>query len=512
MSAASYRAGPYLFDRAGYQVLRGGEVVPLTPKLLDLLFYLVDHAGTLVTKEELLEGVWPGANVTENALARAISEVRQVLGDEPSAPVYIKTIARRGYRFVAAVEKIEQIDEAGTAAPAGAAGAPLGSGSPPRGRDTPSLEAYRALTEGWMRLESLDLREIPEAISDLERAVHADPRYALAYAGLASGELALYESTRWDNEPRQDLLQRALDHARHAVGLDDGLAEAQATLALVLVSAGSMPEATTAARRAVALEPANWRHLFRLGHASWGEERLQAAARTLASYPEFAFSHFQIAMVHVARGRLMDAETILRQGAAVQDRQIGRGGRYPALGLHWLLGLVRLADDDLQEAMTEFDREEGLAQPHRLYGREYAMNARYGRAVVHLRAGRPGEAAALLRSALELYPNHAQLQIALADALRLCSATAEMQAAVKGADAALAILERTRPAEASIVTAQRRAFDGDWNAAAGALERLLDEAPPGFTGWALPVDPQLAPLGRRAQFSAVLTRLASRAR
>jgi len=57
-----------------------------------------------VTKEALLDGVWPSANVTENALAQAMSDLRDVLGDDPSAPVYIRTVARRGYRFVAPVE------------------------------------------------------------------------------------------------------------------------------------------------------------------------------------------------------------------------------------------------------------------------------------------------------------------------------------------------------------------------------------------------------------------------
>src|SRR5262249_56702943 len=113
-------------------------------------------------------------------------------------------------------------------------------------------------------------------------------------------------------------------HGRRAVALDDTLAEAHGTLALILVSAWETPDALREARRAVAIEPGNWRHLFRLGHASWGDERLRAGAATLALYPDFAFSFFQSAMVHVARGRLAEAERVLRHGAAVQDRQIGR--------------------------------------------------------------------------------------------------------------------------------------------------------------------------------------------
>ena len=110
MPASAYRFGPFLVDRAGYRVLRGGEVVGLTPKLLDLLLYLLDRPATLVTKDELLEAVWPDANVTENALAQAMSELRQALGDEAGSPTFIKTIARRGYRFIAPVETVAHVE------------------------------------------------------------------------------------------------------------------------------------------------------------------------------------------------------------------------------------------------------------------------------------------------------------------------------------------------------------------------------------------------------------------
>ena len=82
-----------------------------------------------------------------------------------------------------------------------------------------------------------------------------------------------------------------------------------------------------------------------------------------AGYPDFAFAYFQMAMVHVARGELTRAESVLRQGAAVQDRQIGRGGRYPALGLHWLLALVRLALDDVDSDVRSAAGESILSEP-----------------------------------------------------------------------------------------------------------------------------------------------------
>jgi len=350
MPAGSYRFGPFAVDRAAFRVARdGAETVPLTPKLLDLLLHLLDHAGELVTKEALLDAVWPGANVTDNAVAQAVSDLRQALGDDSASPRFIKTVARRGYRFVAEVETIVP----SAAPPTPAAAVRIGA------RETSSLDAYRAAAEGWLRIESLDVAELQHAIDDFRRAVSLDHRYALAYTGLANAEFALYEATRSDNEPAQELLDQAVDHARHGIALDDGLAEAHGTLAMLLVSAWQTAEAVSEAQRAVAIEPTNWRHHFRLGHASWGEARVKAGEVTLAQYPGFAFAHFQIAMVHVARGRLQDAEAILRRGAAVQDRQREHRERFPALGLHWLSGLVSLARGDAASALAAFDRDVG---------------------------------------------------------------------------------------------------------------------------------------------------------
>src|SRR6185436_8490293 len=107
-SQPGFRFGPFVVDRARYRVCRDDVPLDLTPKLLDLLLHLLDHAGELVTKEQLLDALWPGANVTDNALAQAVSELRDALGDEPAAPTYIKTVARRGYRFVAEVTPLPE--------------------------------------------------------------------------------------------------------------------------------------------------------------------------------------------------------------------------------------------------------------------------------------------------------------------------------------------------------------------------------------------------------------------
>src|SRR5262245_10894903 len=94
---------PFRLDVANQRLWRENEAVPLTLKAFAVLRCLVDRAGQLVTKEELLEAVWPGTFVTDAVLKVRIGELRKALGDEARVPRFIETAQRRGYRFVAPV-------------------------------------------------------------------------------------------------------------------------------------------------------------------------------------------------------------------------------------------------------------------------------------------------------------------------------------------------------------------------------------------------------------------------
>src|ERR1700737_3462022 len=95
-----YVFGPYRIDRRSRVLLRDGAIVPLSPKVLDTLVALVEHPGVVVSKDELLQLVWPDSFVEESNLAQNISVLRKVLGQVPDHVPYIETIPKRGYRFV----------------------------------------------------------------------------------------------------------------------------------------------------------------------------------------------------------------------------------------------------------------------------------------------------------------------------------------------------------------------------------------------------------------------------
>jgi len=82
---------------------RADERILLTPKAFAVLRYLVDHAGWLVTHDELLDAVWPGTHIQPQAVKKLILDLRGALGDSAKKPLFIETLHRRGYRFIASV-------------------------------------------------------------------------------------------------------------------------------------------------------------------------------------------------------------------------------------------------------------------------------------------------------------------------------------------------------------------------------------------------------------------------
>lgn len=491
-----YRFGTFSLDVQSFALQQGDTPVPLPPKLIDLLRYLVTRPATLVSKEELLQSVWPDVVVTENALTQAISDLRQALGDDRSRPTYIQTVAKRGYRFIAPVE---------------VAGAEPALAHPRRRRETSSLDAQRALAEGRLQLESLDASSVAVAIENFKRAIDLDPGFPGAYVGLANAHFWMYEMSRHRDHPDAALLSLAIEQAECAVALDAELGEAHATLAYLLTGANRCEEARAAAQRAITLEPDYWGHYFRLGNAAWGGERLTALRQCLDLYPDFPFAYFQMAMVYVARNALELAAQALRQGSALQEGRPELRKRFPANGLHWMRGLICLRRGDARGAVAEFGFEIDSGR-HQLYSTEYVIAAINAHGFALLQDGEPALAREMFRRALELSDDQSRSRLGLAQALLALDETADGNRELARVREQLADLQRVNgTVDVAIVGAGELVARGELDAALQTLSRLLTDAPPGSAGWSLPIEPFLAPLRHLPAFETLLAALSARA-
>ena len=102
----AFQFGPFRLDGRERRLSRGDAVIPLRLKVFDTLLVLVRNAGRLVTKQELLDTVWPETTVEENNLNHNVSVLRRALGERATGQQYIETVPRIGYRFVAPVDLI----------------------------------------------------------------------------------------------------------------------------------------------------------------------------------------------------------------------------------------------------------------------------------------------------------------------------------------------------------------------------------------------------------------------
>src|SRR5262245_42248727 len=106
MPSCQWRFADFRLDLDNASLWRGTQPLTLTPKAFGVLQYLVTHADRLVTKDTLLDAVWPETAISDAVVRIAIGEVRRVLGDTAQAPRFIATVHRRGYRFLAPVTRV----------------------------------------------------------------------------------------------------------------------------------------------------------------------------------------------------------------------------------------------------------------------------------------------------------------------------------------------------------------------------------------------------------------------
>jgi DNA-binding winged helix-turn-helix (wHTH) protein len=114
----------HILHPARRELTRMGAIVPMEPQVFDLLLYLIRNRDRVVSKGDLIAGVWNGRIVSESTLATRINAARRVLGDDGKQQRFIRTAARKGIRFVSSVREEPDPATGGAERPDASPGAP----------------------------------------------------------------------------------------------------------------------------------------------------------------------------------------------------------------------------------------------------------------------------------------------------------------------------------------------------------------------------------------------------
>lgn len=311
-SDARLQIGQWTVNPAANELCRGRQRTHLEPKAMAVLLLLAARPGEAVNRAALLDAVWPGVVVGDEALTQSIIKLRKALGDNPRAPGYIETIPKRGYRLIARVApgSVDASATRLTAAPrrgmrvlaigarvvlllgltAGSWFIGSRSRSPPavaangdvigldmpgavsRGpaarlpgrindaqrrrlakRGTTSVTAYEYLLRAQALFLVRQPQENEQARDYYAKAIAEDPQFARAYAGLAMTYAMDYRFGRSGDAAAT--LARAQDLAESARQIDPDSAEVQWALGFVLTQSRHYEAATQALEQAIRLNP-----------------------------------------------------------------------------------------------------------------------------------------------------------------------------------------------------------------------------------------------------------------
>jgi DNA-binding winged helix-turn-helix (wHTH) protein/tetratricopeptide (TPR) repeat protein len=254
---------------------RNGASVPLAPKAFDLLLLLVERQGSLVRKDEIMRGLWPGTFVESGTLARHVSELRRTLGDKAERDGFIQTIPKSGYRFQGTALRETRQSTAG-----------FRPGALNDSRDSAACEMYLRGRFFWARRTEQSLKK---ALVCFTAAVQWDDSYAAAHAarGDVLGLLAGY------GLPPETCVE-ALSAASRALLLDPASADAHAALGVIAQKyERDWDKAGREYRQALQLRPDHTTALHRYG------ELLALLGR------------FEQGIAHLSRARALDPVSLI---------------------------------------------------------------------------------------------------------------------------------------------------------------------------------------------------------
>jgi len=343
----SMRIGEFDFHPDAGELRRGDVACRLQPQTVALLLQLVEHAGDVLTREDLYKSLWKVDTFVgfDDGLNHAVARLREAFGDDARRPSYIETVPRRGYRLIAPVAPLPAVltevppvglpdpPEPPRARPRmlGLVAAGLGVlasvawlltslGAGPREAGGVDAAAYEEYLKGNIEIERYgDLRAVERALQHYRAAAGRDARFAPAQAGIA---IAYMQKMMYESDPAR-YLREATEAAHRAVGLDPVLADGHLAVGrLESFYKWNWVAADQSFARALPLHPTQpfSRNYYAAYLTALGrdEEAVAFTRATLALAPHSLSAHTMLAQAYLAAGNAPDAADVARRALSLE--------------------------------------------------------------------------------------------------------------------------------------------------------------------------------------------------
>lgn len=313
--AEAFHLGPWRVDPASRELRAGDTSRRLSPKAMGVLQQLSQAEGRVLTRDLLIERVWPNVVVGEEVLTHAVAELRRALGDRSRQPRFVETVHKSGYRLLQPAVPESSSPES---SPNTLTAASERTSQPPApARIAPiAPELYMKCLEAAGRYQRGGRGNLLTAATLYGEVAEAAPGFVHARIGLAEALAFIYMYYL----PREEHLRQSLVLASDAAQAAPNAARAHAVLGLAVAAAGDYRKALERFGTALALDPQSFEAHYLFGRAAFAEGDLATAAPLLAQAGRIAQGDFHMlylsAKAYRGLGDNVSAQRLCKQALA----------------------------------------------------------------------------------------------------------------------------------------------------------------------------------------------------
>jgi DNA-binding winged helix-turn-helix (wHTH) protein/tetratricopeptide (TPR) repeat protein len=410
MTGKSYSFGPFRLIPTEHLLLRGETAIPLAPKTYELLVALVSRYGQLLTRDELMQAIWPDSFVEEINLTVNISLLRKTLGEQPDGRQYIATVPKRGYRFDAPVIESARSAEV----PASAAGSPPtlpasdSEVSPvPSAQEESQSAPYAPASHAfrWPLIALLILivagigwiayRRLANPKSTHATRLAAPP--ASGTTNLQARDLYTQGRENWSRRSAE-AIQRSIGLFQQAIAIDPNYAAAYAGLADAYILAGSygnsflapktaMPKAKEAVEKALTLDNNSAEAHTSLAYIrltyDWDWAGAEAEfRRALELDPKYINAHHWYSHELMAEGRVQESHFQSEEALNLEPTNVLMNEH-----MAWHHMMAREYDRSIPQALKTIELDPNFVQAHRVLALDYLYTGQFAKACAEFQKG-----------------------------------------------------------------------------------------------------------------------------